>query len=370
VIEKSFRFVVGSFVVSVSTLLTSSIYGPLFAIGVLLLVSHLVSRACFMSYLVRSNRLFSKGPWLPLRVRILGEQFTQQENESEPVEFSTKDGLTLRGSFFHRNSPVDRGTVLFFHELNGDRWSVLPYLENLRKEGFNLFTFDQRGHGESDCSAETHPVPWVTANDLEDLTAAAEYLHNRTNEQLGVFGLGKGATLALCCASRNSQVQAVVMDSPAPEDQLYEKNCLTAFEKLGTHFATHHFLKFVALSVKTLLYLIACPFFSLLSAWRRFMFRLWYGGNFVNTWPIIKKLRKPILILHGGLDSCVTLPQIHAFCRRMPVQPRICLPGFSAEHVASFFQQTLNSSEPLRTSNPDQSMSACPASPQSFVLVK
>ena len=311
-----------------------------------------------MSHLVRSNRLFSRTPWFPLRVQTLEEQRSQLENESESVEFPTKDGLTLRGSFFRRNSLADRGTVLFFHELNGNRWSVLPYLENLRKNGFNIFTFDQRGHGESDSSAKNHPAPWVTTNDLDDLSAAIEYLGEG---QLGVFGLGKGATLALCCASRNSQVQAIVMDSPAPEERLYEKNCLTAFEKLGYRFATHHFLKFVALSTKTLFFLVVCPFFSLFSVWRRYMFRLWYGGNFVNTWPMIKKLRKPILILHSDLDSCVTLPQIHAFCRRMPVRPKICLPGrlqgteqnplhFSAEQVTSFFQQTLKESEPRRTS--------------------
>ena len=361
VIEKSFHFVVGSFVFSVSTLITSSIYGPLFAIGVFLLISHFVSRACFMSYLARSNRLFSNGPWLPLRQPDGGFHPSKLEKECESVELLTKDGLTLRGSFFHRNSSMNRGTVLFFHELNGNRWSVLPFLENLRKKGFNLFTFDQRGHGESESPTKTHPTPWITANDLEDSTAAVEYLKSREKkEELGVFGLGKGATLALCCASNDPQVQAVVLDSPAPEDRLYEKNCFTAFGKLAPHFATHHFLWFVALSIKTLFYLAAWPFFTLISAWRRFMFSLWCGGSFVNTWTIIKKLRKPVLILHSDLDSCVTLPQIHSFCRRLPVRPKVCLTKhlegteqdplqFSADQIASFFQQTLSVNDSLRT---------------------
>ena len=323
-----------------------------------------------MSYLARSNRLFSNGPWLPLRLSGGDFDHSRQENESESVEFLTKDGLTLRGSFFHRNSPINRGTILFFHELNGNRWSVLPYLENLRKEGFNLFTFDQRGHGESESPTQTHPTPWITVNDLEDTAAAVEYLQNllnsqRSEEQLGVFGLGKGATLALCCASRDSQVQAVVMDSPAPAYRLYEKNCLTDFGKLAPHFATRHFVWFSVLGMKTLFYLAACPIFTLISAWRRFMFSLWCGGNFVDTWTIVKKLRKPVLILHSGLESCVTLPQIHAFCRRMPVRPKICLSNhlrateqnplqFSADQVAAFFQQILNTNEPLRPATFDQ----------------
>jgi len=332
-----------------------------------------------MSHLARSNRLFSAVPWLPLRRQGLDFHQFKLENDGEPVEFPTQNGLVLRGSFFHRNAPIDRGTVLFFHELNGDRWSVFPYLENLRKAGFNLLTFDQRGHGASEDSAKTHPTPWITTNDLEDMAAAVEYLHNRTTTRLGVLGLGKGATLALCCASRDNRVQAVVMDSPAPEDRLYEKNCFTAFQKLAPHFATHHFMSFVALFVKTLFYLLACPFFTMFSTWRRFMFSLWYGRNFVNTWSIVKKLRKPILILHGSLDSCVKLSQIHAFCRQMPVRPKICLSNhlqgpdqaplqFSAEQVASFFRHTLETSESRPPSNFDQQMSVHPANSQSFVL--
>ena len=321
-----------------------------------------------MSYLARSNRLFSYGPWLPLRQPDVNFHPSKLENECESVTFFTKDGLTLRGSFFHRNSPMNRGTILFFHELNGNRWSVLPFLENLRKKGFNLFTFDQRGHGESESPIKTHPTPWMTTNDLEDSTAAVEYLQSREKkEELGVFGLGKGATLALCCASSDSQIQAVVLDSPAPEDRLYEKNCFTTFEKLAPHFAAHHFLWFVVLSIKTLFYLAACPFFAMISAWRRYMFSLWCGGNFVNTWAIIKKLRKPILILHSNLESCVTLSQIHSFCRRMPVRPKVCLTKhiqeteqdslqFSADQVASFFQQTLSVNEPLRTVKLDKNM--------------
>ena len=314
-----------------------------------------------MSYLVRSNRLFSKGPWLPLRIQDLNFHPSQLESNSEPIEFLTKDGLTLRGSFFHQNSPKARGTILFFHELNGNRWSVFPYLENLRNEGFHLCTFDQRGHGNSETSDQNRPVPWVTASDLDDMTAVVEYLQNRTALPLGVFGLGKGATLALCCAGQVDRVQAVVMDSPAHEDRLYEKNCLTAFQKLAPHFATHHFSKFVALSIKTLFYLIACPFITLFSAWRRFVFSVWYGGNFVNTWTIVKKLRKPILVLHGDLDSCVKLSQIRAFCRQMPLRPTICLSKhlqgtsqnllhFSADQVALFFRQKLNTNEPQRPS--------------------
>ena len=330
-----------------------------------------------MSHLARSNRLFSEAPWLPLRRLDTDVKATVRIRDCESLEFQTKDGLTLRGSFFRRISPLDRGTILYIHEMNGNRWSVLPYLDKLRQNGFNLLTFDQRGHGESDSSAKSHPTPWVTRTDLDDVRAVIEGFcslreYSLTHEAgeslahsvekdfgLGVFGSGKGATLALCSASLDSRVQAVVMDSPAPEGRLYEKNCLTAFAKSGKLLATHHFAMFLALSLKTLVYLAACPVFSLVYTWQRFMFSLWCGGNFVNTWKIIKKQRKPILILHDGLDSCVSLPQIHSFCHRMTVRPQICIAHhqdeqktndssfspFCTNQITAFFAKALKANE-------------------------
>ncbi len=358
-----------------STLFAFSIYGPLFAIGVLLLVSHCISRACFLSHLARSNRLFSEGPWLPLRIHDTDAGTVICSGNCESVRFTTVDGLTLDGSYFPHNSSESRGTIVYFHEMNGNRWSVLPYIEKIRGAGFNLFTFDQRGHGDSDSCVKFHPTPWVMTSDLEDIRAAIDFVQTRfpvqgeakdnptnaaSGDEIGVFGLGKGATLALCCASLDSRVRSVVMDSPAPEGRIYERNCFTSFTKSGQSLLRHHFSLFIALLAKTVVYLAACPFFTLMSAWRRFMLSLWCGGRFVNTWSIIKNLRKPILIVHGDMESCVSLPQIRSFCQRMSVRPRICLvhpkddtqespTQVSADWISDFFAETLGSGSTQQT---------------------
>lgn len=319
-----------------------------------------------MSHLDRSSHLFSCSPWLPLREHEESSHFYSDEGES--VNFTTLDHLNLRGTWFHQKSDgPHRGTVLYLHELNGNRWSVLPFLEKLRCDGFDIFTFDQRGHGESDTFEKFHQTPWVTPLDLEDITSAVDFISSREKQDvsknsgtdtamranIGVFGLGKGATLALCCASLDDRVGAVVMDSPAPEDRLYEKNCYHSFMKSGTILASRRFTMFVTLMVKSLVFLVACPFFTLFSAWRRFMMSLWCGGKFVNTWSIVKKIRKPIMILHGDMVSCVSLAQIHAFSHRMKIRPKIWFTRKSsaddssndeaiAKQLSFFFSRTLH----------------------------
>lgn len=315
--------------------LSSSIYSPLLVVGIILILAHLVARLCFFSHLTRANRLFSSGQWLPLRFHDSPCTGTFR-NVFETVEFSTCDGLTLRGSYFHSTSPQKRGVILYFHEMNGNRWSISPYIDVICDSGFDLLTFDQRGHGESDLFEKFHQTPWVTIHDLDDVNAAVNYLYHRQNtesssNEIGVFGLGKGATLALCCASGDSRVKAVVMDTPAYEGHIYKKNCLTAFMKNFPTLASRNFSLSIVLLGKTLAYLVAYPFIKFFTVWQRFMMSVWCKGTFVNAWSMIKKMNKPILILYNKTDvSCnshafVSLPQIHAFCRRMTFRPKICI---------------------------------------------
>lgn len=311
-----------------------------------------------MSHLSRSSRLFSTGPWLPLRDHV--ESADIHECEAEDISFSTRDGLALKGSYFPQRSRQRRGIILYAHEMNGNRWSVVPFLDKLRNSGFDVFTFDQRGQGESEIFEKFHTTPWITAYDIQDIESALDYvelrnsglpLKNREGAKIGIFGLGKGATLALCCAGLDDRIQCVVMDSPAPEDRLYERNCLTSLARSGSVLATRRFSMFLTLLVKSAVRVVACPFLALYFTWRRFMLSLWCGGSFVNIWPIIRKMRKPIMILHGGLESCVSLEQIHSFSHRMSVRPKIWLSGKTdsdssqeekiAEQVAVFFQESV-----------------------------
>ncbi|MGL6194941.1 MAG: alpha/beta hydrolase [Thermoguttaceae bacterium] len=309
-----------------------------------------------MSHLSRTSKLVAKSPWLPLRESLL--DYSKDIRGGEAVDFTTPDNIVLKGTYFKHKTEKRKGLVLFLHELNGDRWSANHFIDILPKSGFDLFTFDQRGHGESDSFLRFQQTPRITNFDLLDVQGAVDYISSRKDYQnntenngfstdseigkgIGVLGHGKGATLALCSASTDNRIVSVIMDCPVSEEILYEKNCLNALKRSSSLLFTRRLPLSLTLSLKAILYLIACPFFSLHYAWRRFMLGLWYGGCFVNSFALVKKLRKPILILHENLDSCVSLEQIHAFGHKMPIRPKIWMVSDSSDYSCTSFERQI-----------------------------
>ncbi len=73
-----------------------------------------------------------------------------QGANSKREEFETADGVTLYGTWYPSNQ-ANAPVCLLLHNLGEDRskneWVALA--EKLQKEGFAVFTFDFRGHGES-----------------------------------------------------------------------------------------------------------------------------------------------------------------------------------------------------------------------------
>ncbi len=264
--------------------------------------------------------------------------------------------LTLRGTFFSAPDEKRRGVVLFCHELNGNRNNVAPYLRSLLDSGFDVLAFDFRNHGESDKTLYGQPTPWMTTSDLEDVKAAVDYLASRSDnekKEISLFGLGKGATVALCVAGGDSRVKSVVLDAPIPENRLFEKNCWDLLAK-SVRCSRKSLRLSVTLFVRAVLYSLFCPIASLLFAWQRFVLGMWCGCRFVNPWPFVKRVRQPMMIIHGHADSKTRADQIQAFCDRLPNRPKLWIvPACSREglgkineecssQVARFFAEQYN----------------------------
>ena len=309
---------------------------PLLVLLTVPLVLHLLAKAFLLSSCRRSRHLFAGTPWLPLR-------FEGSCSGGQDVEFATSDDLTLRGTYFSTPKEQRRGVVLFCHELNGHRHNVAPFLEPLLHSGFDLLTFDFRNHGQSDKTTYGHPMPWTTQSDVEDVKAAIDYLQNtsrntscdlqspQNDNEISIFGLGKGATVALCVAGSDDRVKSVVLDAPIPENRLFEKNCWELFFK-AIRSSRRSVRLSVSLFFKAVLYSFVCPINSLRFAWRRFILGKWYGCQFVNPWPLAKQVRQPMMIIHGHADSQTRADQIQAFCDRMANKPRLWMvPACSRE---------------------------------------
>jgi pimeloyl-ACP methyl ester carboxylesterase len=317
---------------------------------------------------VRANYLFSGSLWLPLR-------YSDYLPEGEEVEFVAEDGVRLRGLFISSRNEKKHGTILFCHELNGNRSNIAPYAEVLLSEGFNIFTFDFRNHGKSDIYVKDYPAPWLTASDMFDVRAAIEYVcaGNNCNENskssnsadnltdkltdnltdkltdnlaevkkeegISIFGLGKGAAIALCAAGSDSRVKSIVLDAPTAESQLFNKNCWQALIKAAklskrrpvNFYTLNLFIRAVFYSARQLTSIIY-------EKWQRYILGLWYDCQFIDIDPIIKKVNQPIMIVYGHVETKIRPNQIRAFCERMPQKTKLWLTAPSKRQMYEAIQ--------------------------------
>ena len=295
--------------------------------------------------------MFGSTPWLPIRRK-------QERHDGENVEFSTNDGASLKGTYFPCKTSVPLGVIIYCHEFNGSRWGVSSHVDFFNESGLDVFSFDMRNHGESRITHEHIPTPWVTKNDLADVHAAIDYVSQKHQSlgplHIGLFGISKGATVAACVAGIDSRVSSVVLDSPAPEGRLFERNCWTTLTKVQRRWGTIFSRKYAFLFLKAVLFSVACPFYMLFSAWWRWILGFWCGCRFVSTRLLVRLARQPIFIIHGNNDVFCRIDQIHAFCHRMHRRPRVWTVSDSAhgetaerggqeyeKKVVDFFQKTL-----------------------------
>ncbi|WP_209316025.1 MULTISPECIES: S9 family peptidase [unclassified Brevundimonas] len=112
----------------------------------------------------------------------------------------TVDGQKLSGTLLQPEAPVPG--FLFVHGWGGDQEEDLDHAEEIARLGCVCFTFDLRGHAESDARRDE-----VTRQDgLDDVTAAYDYLAAQPliqADSIGVIGTSYGGYLsALLTADR------------------------------------------------------------------------------------------------------------------------------------------------------------------------
>ncbi len=138
----------------------------------------------------------------------------QPSADAEDVRFPTEDGRNLCGCYLKARRPR-RGVILFGLEFGSNRWSCRPYCEQLIDAGFDVFAYESRGQGDSDCQPGYEPLQWVTAFEVADAHAALAYLKSRPDADrkgVGFFGISKGAGAGLFAAASDPYVICCVTD--------------------------------------------------------------------------------------------------------------------------------------------------------------
>ncbi|MGK5090520.1 alpha/beta hydrolase [Deltaproteobacteria bacterium TL4] len=164
-------------------------------------------------------------------------QYTDPEQfhfAHEDVRFKSLDGTLLSGWFIPAHIPEKSlGTIIQFHgnaENMSSHWLSLAWLP---QNNYNLFTFDYRGYGPSQGTAELEGT-------VKDSIAAIQYVRQRKDidpRQLFLVGQSLGGALALAAAAGDSRagIRAIIIESA------FSSYSLIAQEKLNESWVLWHF---------------------------------------------------------------------------------------------------------------------------------
>jgi uncharacterized protein len=273
----------------------------------IVLTSTLLSVAAIVAFLAYAvvrytpiiGRIFEEKPmFLPLRV--------PRSEEGDDVRFRTQDGLDLVGTYLKARTSQRTGVMVFCHEYLSDRWSALPYADHLRDQGFDLFSFDFRNHGESAVDSAYKPLQWVTDHELTDLQAALAYLRSRPDADLagvGLFGVSRGGGTALCVGGRDPRVWGVITDG--------------AFPTRGTMLA--YILRWAEIYVGSRFLWKAVPVavFDFLGWVSRLRTQARLGCRYANVERGVARLApRPWLAIHGQKDAYIGVDIARGLFRR------------------------------------------------------
>ena len=134
------------------------------------------------------------------------------------VRFRSFDGTSLRGMHLEApNRAACKGTIVFCHEFGSDMFSCARYVRPLIEAGFDVFTFDFRGHGESSSGGKYPLLQWPSDKESEDVLGACAYVESYLAGEgrptdVGLFGISRGAGAGLIAAASDPNIKAIVCD--------------------------------------------------------------------------------------------------------------------------------------------------------------
>lgn len=264
----------------------------------------------------------------------------------EDRDFYAADGVRLRGTIIRTPHRPARGLVLFAPEFKSTRHSAARYCKTLVAAGYDIFTFDFRGHGDSSREEGYTPRQWPSDREVSDMLGAITFAEQWLEEQgrpiaMGVFGISRGACAAVIAAETCPSVKTIVCDGAFSSDCTLEylmKKLAKVFAKVRIVYENHppEFWRFLRWCV-----ILTC----------RFKFKC----KFPSVRKTLGRMQpRPILFIHGDRDSYIPVEQSRLLYAQSP-QPRFLWivarakhnqsvdlqPEEYARHTVHFFDQYL-----------------------------
>ncbi len=204
--------------------------------------------------------------------------------EKEYVDIESEYGYNLKGLFI-KNPVESKSTIILVHGIGRDKeWSVMKYGPLFFKNGFNIFAYDARDHGDSGGKYPTYG--FYESDDLEKCIAFVK--NKKMDGVISLHGESMGASVSLIWAGKydNDGVSFLIEDCGYSD--LYD----LYYERLSDYQVP----KFVR---PVILY------------YTSFFCKIFAGFSLDDVSPIknIAKITIPVLFIHGNADNFV-LPEM------------------------------------------------------------
>ncbi len=220
----------------------------------------------------------------------------------EEVDFFVHDGVRLRGTIIQaRPGRPSRGLIVFAPEFKSNRLSFARYCRGLMDAGYDIFSFDFRGHGKSASEEGYTPRQWASDRETADMKAAISFAEswleqNKRPIRLGVFGISRGACAGILAAQDCESIKAIIVDGAFSSDCTLEhlmKRWAKIFARVRIIYENHppEFWRFLRW----------CLFLSC---------RVKLGCTFPSVRKVLTRITpRPILFIHGERDSYIPVEQ-------------------------------------------------------------
>ena len=231
-------------------------------------------------------------------------------NYHRPLLIQTRDGKLLCGDFWAQPQPAP--TVIICHGYRVPRAHLRPVAALEYQSGYNVLSFDFRGHGDSDSVITSGG--YIEVLDLEAAITAANIQPETLPNQIILHGFSMGAAVALLAPSHPS-VAAIIADSPyANTDDVVQHIINYRFAE-GTA-SWKPFLQWI----RTIFPIVSWAVVRMCNV----VFRLRFGHPFiahpVRSFKRLKRLAKavqqprqvPILLIHASGDQLIPIAHSYA----------------------------------------------------------
>ena len=128
------------------------------------------------------------------------------------VKVKTDDGAALNLWYFPTANPSKK-LVIIAHNGDGNMGDYLRRVDQFKRIGYNVVTFDYRGFGESS-KFEIAGDMYIYSEFTKDLEAVIDYCRENYQETFDLYGFGIGAGLVLGVGYNHTEIVRIIADTP------------------------------------------------------------------------------------------------------------------------------------------------------------